>query len=199
MKQPRRQDSGYESDDAEDLERELRDFTLGSEVKADIPTNVIRLEFSNYSQVEVHRHRSEHGKQWDFDYWGDPYSWKRELKVDSDESIYTYDLINMRTGEEVAHILPDKLERHQARMEEEQGSWIPPSSMRIKDKTLSCDLADVVISTGLIVLTDDCIKRRWHSSDSARLHAPLAGADDYLASEEIVDRVFPRHASDQYI
>ncbi|KPI41233.1 uncharacterized protein AB675_8073 [Cyphellophora attinorum] len=197
-KRTHRQDADSDSEDGEDLEHELRNFTLTSEVKADIPTNTIRLEFSNYAQVELHRRRGHaHSKQWDFEYWGEPYSWQRDLKDDDGDVFYTYDLINLRTGAEVAHILPDKLEPQQAALECRQGSWIPPSSMRLRDGTISADLADVIVSTGLTAMVDDCIKRRWHSRGTVRLHAPSADAKEYLEPEEIVDRVFPRRATNQ--
>lgn len=184
-KKPKRQDSGYDSD--EDLEEELRNFTLNADVKATIPTNIIRLEFSNYAQVEVHRHRQGHAKQWDFEYWGEPYSWKRELSYDEDEPVYSYELINVRTGSCVAYIMPDKLDARQAALEEMQGGWIPPSSMRLTEKSISEDLGDVIVSTGLVVLADDCIKRRWHNTRSARVHVP-EGKDP----ARVVDEVFPR-------
>lgn len=186
---PKRQDSGYESD--EDLEQELREFTLNSEVKATIPTNIVRLEFSNYAQVEVHRRRVGHAKHWDFEYWGEPYSWKRELSYDEDEAVYSYELINVRTGFCVAYIMPDKLDRRQAAHEEMQGGWIPPSSMRLTEKSISEDLGDVIVSTGLVVLADDCIKRRWHNTRSGRVHMP---GEDCIDPAHLVDEVFPRPA-----
>lgn len=172
-KSPRRSDSGYESDDdADDIEEELRAFTLNSEVKATIPTNIVRLEFSNYAQVEVHRQRHGHDKCYDFEYWGEPYTWKREVTEDEGETIYSYELTNLRTNQCVAYIMPDKLDEKQSRLEAAQGTWIPPSSMRITDKDISADLGDVIVATGLIAITDDCIKRRWHNSRSARVTVP---------------------------
>jgi hypothetical protein len=191
-KKPSRHDSGYGSDDDEDLENELRNFTLNSEIKATIPTNIIRLEFSNYAQVELHRRRHGHTKQWDFEYWGEPYSWQRELSHDDGEAIYSYELINMRSGECVAYVMPDKLDQRQTALETDQGGWIPPSSMRLTDQDISEDLGDVIVSTGLVILVDDCIKRRWHNTRSARTHAPLTDAGEYLEPEEIYDRAFPR-------
>ena len=187
-----RHDAAEDSDD--DIEQELRNFTLCSDVKATIPTNIIRLEFSNYAQVEVHRRRQGHIKQWDFEYWGEPYSWKRELSDDDGEAIYSYELINVRTGDCVAYVMPDKLDSRQAALEEMQGGWVPPSSMRITESTISEDLGDVIVSTGLVVLADDCIKRRWHSKRSGRVHVPHQTAPEYVDPTRVVDEVFPRKA-----
>ena len=187
-------DSGYASDEAEDLEleEELRNFTLNSEVKATIPTNVVRLEFSNYAQVELHKRRQDNIKKYEFEYWGEPYSWHREQQVDDGETVYFYELINLRTGDCVAYIMPDKLDTVQSRLEESQGGWVPPCSMRLTDKAISDDLADVIVSTGLIALTDDCIKRTWHNSRSARVVVPTETSSDYVEPERIADEIFPR-------
>ena len=194
-KSPRRADSGYESDDeADDVEAELRAFTLNSEVEATIPTNTVRLEFSNYAQVEIHRQRQGHVKQYDFEYWGEPYHWKRERSIEDGETVFSYELINLRTNNCIAYIMPDKLDERQSCVETAQGSWVPPSSMRITEE-ISQDLGDVVVATGLIALTDDCIKRRWHSAHSARVHIPSVGSVDYVEPRKVADVVFRKQAA----
>ncbi|RMZ88116.1 hypothetical protein DV736_g4658, partial [Chaetothyriales sp. CBS 134916] len=192
IKSPRglnREDSGYESDE-DDVELELRSFTLNSEIKATIPTNIIRLEFSNYAQVEIHRLRQDSVKRYDFEYWGEPYTWRREISYDEDEVVYAYELINLTSGRHIAYITPDKLDSQQAWIEEAQGSWIPPSSLRIREKTVSQDLGDVIVATGLIALVDDCIKRRWHNAHSVRIHIPTKSSADYVEPDRIADQVF---------
>jgi hypothetical protein len=184
------QEEGHDSD--EEIEQELRNFTLNSDIKATIPTNIIRLEFSNYAQVEVHRRRQGHVKQWDFEYWGEPYSWKRELSFDDGQPLYSYELINVRTGDCNAYVMPDKLDDKQLALEEMQGGWVPPSSMRLTEKNISEDLGDVIVATGLIILADDCIKRRWHSTRSGRVHIPHQSAPDFIDPARVVDEVFPR-------
>ena len=191
---PHREDSGYESEDGETLEEELRNFTLNSEVKATIPTNIIRLEFSNYAQVEVHRRRHENVKTYDFEYWGEPYSWRREVSYDENEVVYSYELINLKTEKCIAYIMPDKLDSRQARIEEAQGGWVPPSSLRITDRAVSEDLGDVIVASGLVALTDDCIKRRWHNSHSARVHVPTVHASGYVRPDKVADVVFHRRS-----
>ena len=194
-KSPRRTNSGYESDDeADDVEAELRAFTLNSEVEATIPTNTVRLEFSNYAQVEVHRQRQDRVKQYDFEYWGEAYHWRRERSVEDGETVFSYELIRLRTGNCIAYIMPDKLDGRQSRVETAQGSWVPPSSMRITEE-ISQDLGDVVVATGLIALTDDCIKRRWHSTHSARIHIPSVGCMDYVEPHKVADVVFRKQTA----
>src|SRR5436305_7190650 len=45
-------------------------------------TNTIRLEFSNYALVEVHVNGTKSSKQYDFEYWGSQYYWKRQVSRD---------------------------------------------------------------------------------------------------------------------
>ncbi|RMZ81406.1 hypothetical protein DV738_g2288, partial [Chaetothyriales sp. CBS 135597] len=188
-----REDSGYMSDDDDDAEMELRRFTLNSDIKATIPTNVIRLEFSNYAQVEVHRLRQDRTKRYDFEYWGEPYTWRREISYDEDEAVYAYELINLASGKGIACITQDKLDSWQTWIEEAQGGWIPPSSLRIRDKTVPEDLGDVIVATGLIALVDDCIKRRWHGAHSARVHKPTRSKGGYVEADQIANEAFRRH------
>lgn len=160
-KSSREQDSGYETDDEDDdeLEKSLRAFTLQSGIKATIPTNSIHLEFSNYAQVIVEPRRGSQGKEYGFEYWGEVYTWKRRLVRDEGEIIQTYDLVNANTGKKVAAMMPDALSRKETDFEASQGGWIPASSMRITQNGVTDDLGDVIVATGLISLTDDCIQR----------------------------------------
>ncbi|RMZ83412.1 hypothetical protein DV737_g1666, partial [Chaetothyriales sp. CBS 132003] len=187
-----RDDSGGESDE-DDVELELQRFTLNSDIKATIPTNIIRLEFSNYAQVEMHRLRQDGVKRYDFEYWGEPYTWRREISYDSDEVVYAYELINLTSGKCIAYITQDKLDSWHAWIEEAQGGWIPPSSLRIRDKTVSEDLGDVIVATGLIALADDCIKRRWHNAHSVGIRIPSKSSADYVEPDRIADVVFRRN------
>jgi hypothetical protein len=190
----RSRDSGYESDEDRELEEELRNFTLNSEVKATIPTNIIRLEYSNYAQVELHKRRRGNTRSMDFEYWGDQYTWQRQQQTDEEdgEIIYFYELMCNRTGDCVAYIMPDKLDAVQSRLEASQGGWVPPCTMRLTKEDISDDLGDVIVATGLITLVDDCIKRRWHSSHAARVLVPNHSDEGFVEPERIVDEVFPR-------
>ncbi|RMD41869.1 hypothetical protein DV735_g3287, partial [Chaetothyriales sp. CBS 134920] len=158
-----------------------------------IPTNVIRLEFSNYAQVEVHRLRQDRIKRYDFEYWGEPYTWRREISYDEDEAVYAYELINLASGKGIACITQDKLDSWQTWIEETQGGWIPPSSLRIREKTVPEDLGDVIVATGLIALVDDCIKRHWHGAHSARAHKPTKSRGSYVEADRVADELARRH------
>jgi hypothetical protein len=70
--------------------------------------------------------------------------------------------------------------------------------MEITDRSVSdemkTDLADIIVATGLIALTDDCIKRHWHSGSAVRMSIPRAGTRDYIEPGQLIDEVFNRHA-----
>ena len=158
---PHLEDSGYESDDNDaEIEQDLREFTALSGVKATIPTNAVRLEFSNYAQVELHRCALRSGKGHLFEYWGTPYQWQCERKKRG-----TYHLVDLAGRRTIAQIVPKHLSRREALEEELQGSWVPPCSLRITDhavaNTSRTDIGDVIVATGLMSMVDDCIKRRW--------------------------------------
>jgi hypothetical protein len=61
--------------------------------------------------------------------------------------------------------------------------------------TLLCSL---VMSTGLIALVDDSIKRRWHSAHHRQLLVPLARSGslrmnmEYIGPKRLIDEVFNR-------
>jgi hypothetical protein len=135
-----------------------------ADVRATIPTDSIRIEFSNYAQVEVHRRRRGDKRVYEFEYWGERYLWQRNAYEEEGDKVFSLELVNIATGNCISYITPDKLSRHQERIEAAQGSWVPPCSMRITQKGISSDLGDVIITTGLIALTDDCIRRRWRES-----------------------------------
>ena len=147
----KRGDSGYESDGVEDLK------TFTSHQKPSISTNTIKLEFSNYAHVEVERQRTKTDKRWAFEYWGTRYDWIRTKRST------TYRLINNLTGSITAQITPEALSKREVQAETSRGGWCPPCSMVICDKSVSenakTDLADVIVATGLIALTDDSIRR----------------------------------------
>ena len=155
---PRRQDSGYESDEEDDdFEEKLRALTIAKDIKATIPTDSIRLEFSNYAQVVVDPVRHGDRKQYNFEYWGESYTWKKRPLRDGGEIINSFELVNLQTHQKVASIVPDALSAEETEFEQSQGAWIPASSMRILQRDVSDDLGDVIITTGLVALTDDCI------------------------------------------
>lgn len=194
---PKREDSGYESDD--DAEDELHRFTSASQLQPTIPTNSIKLEFANYAQVEVHRHRGRLEKSYDFEYWGSEYQWSRSANRDHNPQRPYYYLTDLTKGVIVAQITPDRIPKAELLEEEYQGAWVPPCRMEITDRSISdevkADLADVIVATGLIALTDDCIKQRWHSGKSVRMSMPRAGTQGYVEPAQLIDEVFNRQSS----
>ena len=164
--------------------------------KATVPTNTIRLEFSNYAQVEVHPSGSKSSKRYDFEYWGCQYHWKREVRQDRDFDSISYHLYDTASNEPIAHITPEPLTRRQAMDEEYKGGWIPPCSLFITDRgAFSTNLADVVVATGLMALVDDCIRRRWHSKSGVILHVPDKKAADYITPKRLIDEIFNRRVT----
>ena len=156
--QPRRQDSGYESDEEEDdFMEKLRAFTIANDVKATIPTDSIRLEFSNYAQITMDPIKQGERKQYNFEYWGEHYTWKKRPLRDGSEIITSYELINLNTSEKFASIVPDALSEEETDFESSQGAWVPASTMRLLRSNISDDLGDVIVTTGLVAMTDDCI------------------------------------------
>ena len=159
--------------------------------RATVSTNTIRLEFSNYAQVEVHPSGNKSSKRYDFEYWGTQYHWKREVRQDRDFRSISYHLVNTGSNQPIAHITPEPLTRRQAMDEEYKGGWIPPSSLFITDHgAFLTDLADVVVATGLMALVDDCIRRRWHSKSGVVMHVPGKKAADYITPKRLIDEIF---------
>ncbi|KAL4902831.1 hypothetical protein BDW74DRAFT_58236 [Aspergillus multicolor] len=153
------------------------------------PAETILLEFSNYAHVELKRRGPGMTKRYAFEYWGTRYQWR---EFHSDHREVSYHLINLRTSKPVAHILQEVLTPTEANEEESKGGWIPPSSMWISDmasfKNMH-DVADVIVATGLMVLVDDSISRRWHrSSPSAFIHS----RSFFSSRKRLIDGIFHR-------
>ncbi|KAJ4363164.1 hypothetical protein N0V83_010284 [Neocucurbitaria cava] len=215
----KRADSGYESvrggvdvdveDDDDDDESEPRPKPVGySKGRALIPTNTIKLEFSNYAHMDVKRRGAKSHKRYAFEYWGHDYAWKRIVKSESQrdqESISYYLVKDDNDREPLAHICPVKLTQEEAREEAARGGWVPPCYMRITGDSIlqsDTDISDVVIATGLMALVDDCIKRRFHSKQSTQLHIPLLRSSslmmnmEYIGPKRLIDEVFHRKHHD---
>jgi hypothetical protein len=154
-------DPDLKLDDNEDSDDGCELVAAQGGIDATIPTDNVKLEFSNYAQVEVGCGRESENK-YDFEYWGNRYTWRRNVYRDDLDMIFSLELVNQGSGACVAHITPDKLSSKQTRQEAAQGGWIPPCSMRLLDKHISNDLGDVIVATGLVALVDDCIKRHWN-------------------------------------
>ncbi|KAI9370634.1 hypothetical protein BJX61DRAFT_81496 [Aspergillus egyptiacus] len=151
-------------------------------------TDNIMLEFSNYAHVELRRRGVGMTKRYEYEYWGTKYQWRCESHTEGDLREVSYHLINMCASKKIAHIVPEILTPLEAIEEESKGGWIPPSSMWISDTSAyknMHDVADVIVATGLMVLVDDCIRRRWHRSDHSFDHFPRG-------PRRLLDGVFQR-------
>ncbi|KAL6711013.1 hypothetical protein ACN47E_006888 [Coniothyrium glycines] len=210
-----RSDSGYESvrgrrdPDEDDFDADSRPKSVGySKGRALIPTNTIKLEFSNYAHLDVKRRGAKSYKKYAFEYWGYDYSWKRIVKKDPqrDQEAVSYYLVRDDNDKEpLAHICPVRLTQDEAHEEAARGGWVPPCYMRITDDKIlhsGSDMSDVVVATGLMALVDDCIKRRFHSKQSTQLHIPLLRSSsfkmnmEYIGPRRLIDEVFHRKHSD---
>jgi hypothetical protein len=126
----KRQDSGYGSNEEDD---DVASFMSEKSVDAEIPTNIMKLEFSNYAQVEIKRKGAKSSKRYEFEYWGCTYTWKRVIEKDGEGKAVSYHLYR-NDGVDVAHIVPEMQSPAQTRAEEAAGGWVPPCSMFITDK-----------------------------------------------------------------
>ncbi|KAK7553837.1 hypothetical protein IWX92DRAFT_372275 [Phyllosticta citricarpa] len=195
----KRQDSGYGSISADKEDPNSKSAVQPKRAQV-IPTNTMKLEFSNYAHVDIKRRGSASHKRYEFEYWGVNYSWKRVMKRDGDFCEISYHLLRGGSDQALAHIVPVPLTTSQAREEAAKGGWIPPCSMWLSDGSVTggvSDLADVVVATGLMTLVDDSIKNHFHSKQSTRIHVPLKGGPfrlnmDYVGPKRLIDEVFHR-------
>lgn len=194
-----RQDSGYVSGD--DFDHDFEDFMTKTKTKAvQIPTNTTKLEFSNYAQVEVKRRGGKSSKRYEFEYWGHHYVWKRVTKDGSGKEV-SYHLYRDEGSSAVAHIVPELRSPSQIRAEERNGGWVPPCSLRISDESVVealTDVADVIVSTGLIALVDDCIKRHFHPRPHRAHHVQVPGTQvnmEFVNPRTMMEHMFKRRNS----
>ncbi|KAF2704280.1 hypothetical protein K504DRAFT_390710 [Pleomassaria siparia CBS 279.74] len=207
----KRSDSGYESlrsdgpvEDENDSRPKSAGYVKGCAL---MPTNTIKLEFSNYAHIDVKRRGAKSHKKYAFEHWGHSYSWKRVVHKDNDQESVSYYLIRIDDEKEpLAHICPVKLSHDQAQDEAARGGWVPPCYMRITDDSIlnsTTDISDVVVATGLMALVDDCIKRKFHAKQSTPLHIPLIRNAsfkmnmEYVGPKRLIDEVFHRTNRDE--
>jgi hypothetical protein len=138
----KRSDSGYGSihDEGEDRRAQHDDR---KSISSRMPTNTIKLEFSNYAHVDVKRRGTASGKRYEFEYWGFSYAWKRHVTQDGSFEEVSYHLMRNDKSRPVAYIVPVPLTTTQAEEEREKGGWIPPCSMWIRDEDILNALPDV--------------------------------------------------------
>jgi hypothetical protein len=109
--------------------------------RALLPTNTLKLEFSNYAHMEVKRRGAKSHKKYTFEHWGHGYSWKRIVKKECEQETISYYLVrDDNCNEPLAHICPVRLTQAEAREEAARGGWVPPCYLRITDdKILKAD------------------------------------------------------------
>lgn len=138
----KRSDSGYESvfrtPDEEDVEIDPKPKSVGYfKGRALMPTNTIKLEFSNYAHLDVKRRGANSYKRYAFEYWGDDYSWKRIVKKEGEHETVSYYLVRDDNDKEpLAHICPVRLTAEETHEEQARGGWVPPCYMRITDSQI---------------------------------------------------------------
>ena len=124
-------------DDAADDDGDSRSQTGYSKGRALLPTNTLKLEFSNYAHIDVKRRGTTSTKRYSFEYWGRNYAWKRIIKPDHPHESVSYYLVRLDNEKEpLAHICPIRLTAVQANEEAARGGWIPPCYMRITDDAI---------------------------------------------------------------
>ncbi|KAF2423511.1 hypothetical protein EJ08DRAFT_595955 [Tothia fuscella] len=196
-----RNDSGYGSIyDGQD--NKSGKYFARTEPPPHLPTNTIKLEFSNYAHINLKRRGAGPDKKYEFEYWGVKYTWKRRVNRECSFDEVSYHLIWGDQKKPLAHIVPVLLTRSQVEEESRKGGWVPPCSMWITDESvqISSELAELVISTGLIALVDDSIKRRWHSTTRRQLLLPLVRSTpfrmelEYIGPKRLIDEVFNRRS-----
>jgi hypothetical protein len=138
----KRSDSGYESingagNEAEDEDDSRTKSTGYAKGPARMPTNTLKLEFSNYAHIDVKRRGAKGSKRYSFEYWGYNYTWKRIVNKDGDQESISYYLVRSDDVKEpLAHICPVRLTQPQAQEEKARGGWVPPCYMRITDEDI---------------------------------------------------------------
>ncbi|ROW02222.1 hypothetical protein VSDG_02425 [Cytospora chrysosperma] len=162
-----------------------------------MPTNTIKLEFSNYAGVEVERkgQKGKNNKRYEFKWWGHNYAWKRVVEKHLD-GVVSFHLIRDGESTPVAHIVPEIRSPNQVEADEEAGGWVPPCYMWINDPSVLeavTDVADVIIATGLMALVDDCIKERWQAPKVH--HLPVLGDVERGGPRSFMQRVFSQRSN----
>jgi hypothetical protein len=106
------------------------------------PTNTIKLEFSNYARVDIHRRGKSKSKRYEFEWWGHRYTWKRS--IDKQLGLVSFHLLrDGNTEAPVAHIVPETRSPSQVLADESAGGWVPPCFMWIADESVLDALTDV--------------------------------------------------------
>ena len=127
-----------------DFTEEDRPRSAGHAEKLDpAMSNTVKLEFSNYAQVDIKRTGAKSQKRYEFEYWGISYAWRRINKSDERSSRVSFVLVRSGNDQPLASIVPVQLSRSQAYNERKKGGWIPPCAMWISDNRIIHSQKDV--------------------------------------------------------
>lgn len=190
----KRNDSGYASMHSVNFHDDERPRSAGhgAQTSPQLKPDSIKMEFSNYAQVDVKRTKAQ---KREFEYWGTRFEWKRIARKGGSAS---YHLTRLGSDRVLAHIMQTLLTASQAEEEQAKGGWVPRCTMWIDDEQIirrQKDLSDVVISSGLIALVDDSIRARFHSKTAKHLTIPLAKMQigvDYVGPKRLLNEMFRR-------
>lgn len=142
MSSLKRNDSGYGSMHSVDFDHEPTPASEDSKSQQNT-SHTMKLEFSNYAQVDVKRVGTKAGKRYEFSYWGVHYAWKRVVQHRRDHVEVSFHLSKAGSEHVLAYIMPIALTRSEACEEEAKGGWIAPCSMSITDERLLKSQKDV--------------------------------------------------------
>jgi len=203
MSSLKRNDSGYgsmHSGDFDDDDEDLPPITDESKTQQPQMTHTMKLEFSNYAQLDVTRAGAKASKRYEFSYWGVSYSWKRiiQRRHDGVQQV-SFHLVRAGSEEVLAYIIPISLSPSEAREEEAKGGWIAPCTMWIADERIvrrQKDVSDVVVAAGLMALVDHTIRDRFHSKQEKPSILPKV---EYVGPKRLINEMFrPNHRSPSY-
>jgi hypothetical protein len=198
----KRNDSGYGSMHSGDFDDDDEDLpTIPDESKTQHHmTHTMKLEFSNYAQLDVTRAGAKASKRYEFNYWGVSYSWKRIMQRRHDGvHQVSFHLVKAGSEEVLAYIIPISLSPSEAREEEAKGGWITPCTMWIADERIvrsQKDVSDVVVSAGLMALVDNTIRDRFQTKQEKPSILPKV---EYVGPKRLINEMFrPNHRSQSY-
>ncbi|KAK5127826.1 hypothetical protein LTR85_004942 [Meristemomyces frigidus] len=194
----KRNDSGYGSMHSVDFDQDNRPRSSGHAAvpQQQLSNDTIKLEFSNYAQVDVKRTGVKGSKRYEFEYWGKTYCWRRIVRKDRTVKEIAYHLTKAGSDQVLAYIEPVSLTPAQVQEEQNKGGWIPPCSMWLADESLVRglkDAVDVVMASGLMALVDDAIRARFDSKTSKQLLVPMSKMGvEYVGPARIINQLFRR-------
>jgi hypothetical protein len=143
----KRSDSGYESIQShKSIELDQQAVTPTSHLSrgyVPLPTKTIKLEFSNYAQVEVKRRGAKGSKRYEFEYWGVRYVWKRITDRIGSSKEVSFCLFRNNEDRSLARIQPTPMSGMQHREELSKGGWVPPCTMGITDEEILENLNEI--------------------------------------------------------